>query len=222
MNIANLRIGTRLGLGFGLVLTLLAGVALLGNFGMSRTNAALHHVVDVNVYKMGLLEDMSQAVHVVSRVMRNVVLIEDESSMQKELAVINEARKSYSAAEDILATLPLDEKGQALLAKMKEEQATTRPLNDKVVALGLANKNAEATQFLMGKAAPATAKWQDTLLEFVAVQKAKNKKDVEDANAAYRSARVLTLVLSGLAILVGAAIAWYLTRSITVPMRAAV
>ncbi len=51
MNIANMKISTRLRFGFGLILILLVGVAALGINTMSKTNDALRHIVDVNIKK---------------------------------------------------------------------------------------------------------------------------------------------------------------------------
>jgi len=222
MNITNLRIGARLGLGFGLVLTLLAGVAGLGSFGLSHVNASLHQVVDVDDYEVGLLVEMSENIHVISRVMRNIVLIEDDSAMQKEMTIIVEARKAYDKAEETLTSLTADDAGKALLEKIKKEHSLSRPLNDEVMALGLVNRNAEATQLLMAKAGPATAKWQAVLKEFISLHKVRDKADVLEASAAYQRSLALILSLSAVALLAGTAIAWYLTRSITAPMRRAV
>lgn len=58
-----LKIGMRLGVGFGAVLLLLIVVAGLGINGMSRTKSALDEIVDSNVYKMNLVQDMSESTH---------------------------------------------------------------------------------------------------------------------------------------------------------------
>ncbi len=221
MNIANLRIGMRLGLGFGLVLALLAGVATLGITGMSRTDGALHHIVDINVYKMSLLEDMSGSVHIVSRVMRSIALLTDEGAAHTEHKKIDDAREKYNEAVAALEKTPLSEEGKVLFAKVKEDQLAARAVNDKFVELSKTSKE-EAVQLLLKKAAPLTTKWQEDLHDFIELQRAKNKKDEEDAVASYQSARLLMLSLTGLAIVFGSLIAWFITRSITQPMNQAV
>jgi methyl-accepting chemotaxis protein len=108
MNIANLKISMRLSIGFGLVLMLLAGVATLGISGMSGTNDALHRIVGTNVPKMKLLEDMSNSVHIVARVMRTIALINSEAESSNQKKKIGEAREIYDAAFAALRKTPLD------------------------------------------------------------------------------------------------------------------
>ena len=93
MNMTNWKIGVRLGLGFGVILALLAGVAMLGINGMSRSNHALKHIVNLNVNKMALLEDMAESVHIAARVMRTIALLRDKTAAQHEHGKIDQARQ---------------------------------------------------------------------------------------------------------------------------------
>jgi methyl-accepting chemotaxis protein len=96
MNISNLPIGTRLGAGFSLTLALLIVVAFLGITGMRGSNDKLHHIVDINVNKIDLLEGMSNSVHVVSRVVRTLALLADEAEERNQFKKIVAAREHYS------------------------------------------------------------------------------------------------------------------------------
>lgn len=221
MNIANLKIGVRLGAGFTLVLTLLAGVAMLGINGMSRSNDALHHIVDVNTAEISLLEDMSKSVHIVARVMRSIALLSDEAEMRNEHKKIDAAREKYNAALATLEQMQLDENDKAIIAKIKRDANTTRPLNDKFIELAKTSKE-DATALLLKEIVPATTKWQDAIEEFIDLQKVKSKKDLAGAEEAYRSAMTLMLTLTGLALIAGSLIAWFSTRSITRPLTQAV
>ena len=78
MQFDNLKMRTRLALGYGVVLFMLAAVALAGYLGMSRSDAALHHIADVNIKKISLLNNMATSVHVVSRVVRTIALLHDD------------------------------------------------------------------------------------------------------------------------------------------------
>ena len=211
----------RLGSGFALVLTLLAGVAMLGINGMSRSNDALHHIVDVNDCKIGLLEDMSKSVHIVSRVVRTIALLSDEAEARNQHKKIDAAREKYNAALAALEKMPLDEAGKAFVAKIKENQNAARPLNDKFIELAKTSKD-EAIALLLKETIPASTKWQDAIEEFIDLQKVKSKNDEESAGETYHSAMTLMLGLTGLALLCGGFIAWFSTRSITRPMAEAV
>ena len=124
MKFQNLSIGTRLFASFGLVLILMTGISALGIYGMNQSNAALHHIVDINIKKMALLEDMSNSIHIVSRVIRTVALLDDESEANRQREKILKAREIYNAAMETLEKMPLDEKGLAFVADLKQDQRT--------------------------------------------------------------------------------------------------
>ena len=222
MNIRNLRIGTRLGAGFAIVLALMAAVAALGINGMANSNAALEKIVNQNVYKMDLLREMSDGVHIVARVTRTIVLLSDPAEIETEIKKIGAARAQYNAAWDALQKTPAGPEAMAIRAKLLAAQQRTRPLNDKVVQLARVNDDQQAIRVLIQDAGPATTAWQAAIVEDIDMQLASNKQAVAQAATAYASMRLLVLSLATAAIAIGAALAWFVTRSITAPTRAAV
>ena len=222
MNLNNLNIGTRLGAGFALLLALMAGVAALGIDGMARANQALDNVVDVNVYKMNLLEEMSRSVHIVAGAATTMVLVTDAADAEREMKLIADARERYNAAWAALEKTPASPSAEIIRAKTRAAQALTRPLNNQVVALAQAGNVAAATRLLLDQAGPANAAWQAALGENIALQRATSKKGERAAADDYASRRTLMLALTALAILAGSVAAWLVTRSIAAPIKAAV
>jgi methyl-accepting chemotaxis protein len=214
MTIANMKVGTRLSLGFGLVLTLLVLIATLGVFNMSTIHAKLDNIVNQNVARTDLVQEMSEAVHVAARVTRTVVLLTEPGHMQGELTKLTAARAGYDKATAALGKFPASDKDTALRARIASAAQEARPLTDKVLALALANQDAEATELLMKQAAPATQRWQDAMDDYALLQKEQNHADTAAASAAYERARLLMLVLSGIAIAVGAVAAAVIGRTL--------
>lgn len=211
MKIANLGIGTRLWSGFALVLALLACVAMLGIDGMSRSNANLHHIVDVNSLKISLLEDMSKSVHIVSRVVRTMALLADEEEARNQHKKIDAAWEKYNKASATLEKMPLDDAGKAFVAIIGQDQAIARTLNDKFVALSRTDRE-RAISLLMKEAIPASATLQDAIEEFIDLQKRKTRNDEISTEEIYHRAMTLMLALTGLALAAGVLIAWISTR----------
>ena len=56
MNFSNLKVGTRLGIGYSLVLFFLVVIAGIGINAIDSSNGAMHHIVDVNSVKIALAE----------------------------------------------------------------------------------------------------------------------------------------------------------------------
>ena len=221
MKFQNLSIGTRLFASFGLVLILMTGISALGIYGMNQSNAALHHIVEINIKKMALLEDMSNSIHIVSRVIRTVALLDDESEANRQREKILKARESYNAAMETLEKMPLDEKGLAFVADLKQETAAVRPLNNQFLE-AIKTDKAEAIKGLIQVNIPATAKWQDKISAFIELQREKSKKDEETASAAFDESKTIMIALSILAIALGSSTAWLITKSITRPINQAV
>ena len=221
MNYKNWKIGVRLGAGFAAILALLLVVALVGLNGMGKADDALRRIVDVNVRKMALLEDMSASVHIESRVIRSVALLSDEEEAKVQSRKIVAAREVYDNARAQLEKIPLDDTGKAFVAEISQHQIETRPLNDKFEEMAKSNKD-EAVRFLIKTAVPANDKWQNAIKDFIDLQRDKNAKDEQAAISAYDTAREILFTVTALAVVLGAIIAWLATRSITRPLSEAV
>ena len=214
----NFKLSARLGLGFGVVLVLMMIITVIVFISMNSIQDRLEGIVNDNVYKLGLCQDMTDSVHIVARVMRTVALLDDQADMETEYKKMEEARQAYDAAWKALLATTATEQGQAYRTNIENAMNKARPLNDKVVDLAMANNDAETVRILMDEAGPATQSWQDALDENMKFQEDNNTKDAEAANSAYTSTLVLMFSLAGVSLLAGILIAVFLTRSITKPI----
>jgi methyl-accepting chemotaxis protein len=222
MNIGNLKIGVRLGGAFALLLALMLGLSTTGISSMSKIQAVLDDVVHKNLPRMESLQEMSNSVHIVARVMRTMTLLTDDAKISQEYKKIEEARTKYSAALESLNKSSTNDAEKALVVKINEVRGLARPLNDKVVEDARGHKTAEAVELLMKEAGPATQKWQDVLHETIALAKEDGEKDAKAAQEHYANARLLMFGFSGIALALGVLLAWVATRSITRPISEAV
>ena len=222
MNVGNLKIGVRLGGAFALLLALMLGTATTGISSMSKIQAVLDDVVHNNVPRLERLQEMSNSIHIISRVIRTMTLLTDDAKISQEYKKIEDARIKYSAALESLSKSSTNEAEKALVVKINEARALARPLNDKVIEDAKGHKTAEAVELLMKEAGPASQKWQDVLHETVALAKEDGEKDAKAAQELYASARLLMFGFSGLALVIGVFLAWVATRSITRPINEAV
>ncbi|WP_180127503.1 methyl-accepting chemotaxis protein [Rhodoferax sp. BLA1] len=218
---ANMKIGVRLSLGFVVVLALMASLATVAIHSMSTIQTQLDATVQDRMVKIKLNSVMSEAVHVITRITRTMMLLDDPSMRATEKKKIDSLRQQYTEAWEALNKFPASDAGNAIRAKIKAAALEARPLTDKILDLKEANKDAEALALLMNVAGPAVQKWQDALDENTALQETNAKEQYETAVEAYNSAFRLMLSLAGAAIVFGALIAWFLTRSITRPVNQA-
>jgi len=209
-----MKVGTRLGLGFGLVLVLLLAISALGVYNMSTIHATLERVVNQNAVKTELVGRMSEAVHIVARVSRSVVLLDSDAAINNEMTKVTAARAAYNDARDKLAAMPATARGIAIRDRIAVLQQDSRAFNDQVFAAARAHDDVAATRILMQQAGPATQQWQDAMEEYAALQRATNAADADAAATAYTRARATMLLLSGLAIAIGVVASLLIARNL--------
>ena len=217
---SNLKIGVRLGLGFGLVLFLLLTMAITGWKSSANIYHDLEHITQNNMAKTALVQTMSESVHIMSRVVRTTLLLHDPTAFQGQKAKIDAARVAYDAAEVSLEKMPSSKSGEAMMAKIKEAKLATRTLTDKLMGLAETNRSAEALELLRNQQAPATEKWQAALHEVVEHERENTDKDIADAKAAYATGTLVVELMGVAALLLGCLAAFFITRSITQPLHA--
>ncbi len=218
MSINNMKLGTKLAGGFSVLLMLVVIIAFIGISRLNVLNGYLDDVIHDNNVKLKLANNIAGGIDEIARSVRNIVLLEDMGSMQKEKDRIDAARKIFSESYEKLVRMVTSNKGKEILATVKGSQDVVRPLVDKAMSLGLGNKASEATQVLMNEVRGPQVKLIENVKAMVAYQEEMTDKAGEAAGHAYSTAYALILSISGLALVVGALFAFFLTRSITKPL----
>jgi methyl-accepting chemotaxis protein len=129
MNFNALRLSSRLFLAFGIVVllsVLSSGFALLK---LQSNQHSLETIVLDNNVRLALNQQMSESIHVVSRVTRTVVLLDDIGEKREQEKKVAAARESYNKAHADLARFPASEAGKALRAEVDSAAAKARELN---------------------------------------------------------------------------------------------
>lgn len=221
MKSTDFKIGTRLAAAFGLVVLLSVTSAGLALTELAAVEHNLEDIVNDNNVKVKLNNDMAESVHVVSRVMRTMVLLHDNTEIQAEEAKLVQARAHYDKAWDGLQKFPPSETGKANRSKIASGAEMSRGLNNKVIELAHAGKDDEAITLLLKEAGPAAQKWQDALDENIQYQSANTDKQYQQSVAKYQQARNMLIGSGVLSVALAIFLGWLVTRSITVPINRA-
>ena len=222
MSLTQFKIGTRLGIGFAVVLGLLVAVLLVGLYSMGQLSARTHDIVTDKNVKMAAANTMSDNVRNITLAITSVVVAPTEALVQAELAKIGEARKKYGAAKETLQNKISTDKEKALMAELDAALKSGAPLNNKVIELRNAGQTEEAIAFLTQQAAPSLKRVLGALDSLVAYEGEQAAQAATEAETLSTSARASMIVLGSVAVLLGAFVAWIITRSITHPINAAV
>ncbi len=218
--LTNLKIGTRLAVGFGLILALLLLIAGVGLNRMGSIAADTEKIVTHYNVQNNLARDMSEQIHIVSRLLRTVLLMDNLADKKENAGRIAKSRETYDDLAKKLEATSKSAESKAILAEISALVPRARQGNTKVLELALAGQDKEANRVLFGEARGAIAAWQTGLDKASTYFKGQVDKAYTSAEAAYKQAVTIVLSVAGLALLLGAVLAYFITRSITQPLAA--
>jgi methyl-accepting chemotaxis protein len=217
MNLNNLKVGTRLALGFALILVLLVAVAVVGILRMAQIQDRLDHVVSVSNVSTGLVIEMRNNVSDRLASLRVLTLMTDPADMEPEIGKFKEQTAKYTEAQAKLSTIfaaNANDQEKALLAQIKEHEATAMPAIARATEFYLAANAMDATRVMIREVRPVQRKWTEALDQLAALEDQQNAESKVDAEAAFSNARNFMLVLLALAVVLGVAAAVVITRSL--------
>jgi methyl-accepting chemotaxis protein len=214
----NIKLQTKLVLGFGSLLVIMLVMIVLALSGLSQMDKRMKEIVDQNVYKLTLYDNMQKYILEVTNSIKTIALLDDPYKKQQEIEKIKDFRAKYDELRKDIEKTSATEQGKLIRAKIDEMDNSARPLNDQVVELALANQKTAAINLVMLQAEPACREWITALEQAVNLQQDSNKEDLAVANQANHTMLLLMFFLSGLAIGLGIIVAFYITQSITKPV----
>jgi methyl-accepting chemotaxis protein len=223
MQVRHLKIGVRLGLAFSIVLVLAVVLTTVGAMRLQQVVGATSQM-DEAARKNRLAEQW----HANSRVNRALIDARLRALNADDLKEINARMKANSAdiskIQQEIETLVLLPTGKALLAEIAGRRKVYVAARDKVFALkdgGTASPD-EVRRLADGTMLPAVLAYDDAVRRLSAHQKRMFDEARDHVAEVASGGRLLLTGFGALAVLLGAALAWWLTRSITVPLRQAV
>ena len=221
MNLRNFKIGTRLGVGFALILAGLIAVILFVNALSGNNRRAMVDGLNLASQKQMLANNMKSALFEGGIAMRNIGIQSDVGEMQKEEGKVKLQRKKYDEARDKITSLGLSEDEKKILGDIaKLDKEIEKPLKD-AVGQALAFNAEGAAKIIASVIDPLSVKSITEMNKLVDLQDVASKQVFETFNIAGAKLTVWLYVILGSALAVGALFALTITRSITRPLQEA-
>ncbi|WP_019577695.1 methyl-accepting chemotaxis protein [Curvibacter lanceolatus] len=212
------KVATRLALGFGLLLLslVLVGALALNKFSLLTTE--LDTLINNRLVKVGQFTELKDKLQSIARVTRTVALIEDVKDAQAQADRIPPLRaRSLELLAQLDKTLARPNAIELLKIVQNNREAYDADI-DAAIKLGLTGKPEDAkaaTEILLTKVAPRQDLIFKALDDSVAMQQELARAAGVDATAAVSSGITWVLGITGIAIVLGVLLAWTIARSIT-------
>ncbi|WP_304622803.1 methyl-accepting chemotaxis protein [Roseateles cellulosilyticus] len=222
MKMQSLRIGTRLALGFGLVLALLAAAVGLSYQQLANVGPHIDRLVELQ-----RLQDLAQdwrtetqlnvtRTDAVARAGGSGPVAEFFSPIIKTASgKISELQKTTSAAADTT-------EGKALIGAIADNRKGYVEIRDQVFAQLKAGDRDAALQTLEGKMRPASETYVKSLTQLADYQGERVREETRQVLEAARRTQLVMLAVAVICLSLGVVAAWLITRSVVTPLRAAI
>lgn len=213
----SMTVAMRLGLGFGVILLLMVALTLFGMQRVNQINQTLTQITEVNSVKQRYAINFRGSVHDRAIALRDVTLVPEISALSPILADINRLQSFYQQSRQPMDQLfagmrDIDPAERQLLEAIHQVERRALPLSERVVALRQQGQQNAAQQLLLKDMSPAYVDWLASINAFIDYQEQKNQKATEYARGVASGFALSMVLLTVLAILIGAVTAWYISR----------
>jgi len=216
--ISNIKIGTRLALGFCLVLLCAAAILLNGLWRMTEMESSSAYIIDQKVASMTAAMSMRESGSALALALRKVVTPTDAAEGQQENQRLAKILQAYAGYENQLTKLTSTDKGKALLTASAAERKVLFPIVEKIREMVGAGNYFDAAQLLKSDFLPSYDKWMASVAALAAYQQEDMSAAYVAFQASYHSGQIGMIVIGLVTLLLGAFFTWSITRTITAPL----
>ena len=218
----NLRIGARLGVGFAAVLILLAALAFIGVMRVNQLDGQIEDLVKDKIAKSKILGDISDELANIARAQRNMLIYKSDDMNRESLGKIAVSDKNVDESFDKLDKMHYSETGKKFRDDTEVKNKAFREVQDRFDDAVKVKSWDESMKIFGDKLRPAYTAYLESVRAWNDHEDESAKKVGEEAGTLASSTATLIISLALGAVVIGAGMAFWVTRSITKPLAEAV
>lgn len=211
MGKVNMKVGTRLNIGFGLVLSMLVIIVAIATIRFSSIGEINDKIIEKDWVKADAANAINATTRDNARRTMELLIVTDQAQLPKIRKQIEANKTKVSEALDTLEKLVYNPEGKELLARIKEARVKYVASFSRVSKLLDEGKKAEAISLMTTETLPALDALQEPVSAMTDLQKKIVVVSGADVKHNIDSARVLMLILCGFALLAGISAAFVIT-----------
>jgi methyl-accepting chemotaxis protein len=217
MKVSNLKVGSRLGLAFGLVLLITALIAAIGAWRLGSLKASSHHVATIELERQTLVQAWVADIHLNwARTLASLKAV-DVAYIETLKKDMDATSVTTVAKQKRMEALVQDDQGKQLMADIAKARDTYRSKRDEI--RDMAKLGEDVTTMVDQTLRPLSERYIgaiDKLRQHMDAGLAKSQADME---AVAGNGQTILGIGAAVAIVIGALLAYLATHSITVPVR---
>ena len=222
MKLNQLKIGARLGVGFGSVLLLLVAAVVIAQFCLARGQRGFDLTLDMQA-RVSLADRWEGLTQL--NVARTIAIVKSGGQPQLSAYLAPQMKATTEEISTVQRSLEArieSEDGKALFAAVGERRQAYIAQRDAALAMIKAGDVAAVDAVLEHKLMPAAGVYLASIEKFKAFEQTLAEQSAADMKADVEQGRLLLLALAVCCVAVGTVCAAVLTRSVTAPLRRAV
>ncbi|KGA32064.1 methyl-accepting chemotaxis protein [Pectobacterium brasiliense] len=210
----NMKLGTMLGTGFTFVIIIGCLVALFGRMQLAELGSNIQLLSQVRITNLLQMQDVKDNVNTVSRSVRNIALMDNRQEMEQEHQRIEGLLQQNLKMLEALHTRAISPEARERIQNLMALSPPYREALNKAITLGLSGQTEEARKVIFTEMRDTQGAVFKALDDMIAVQKNLTVETADTSDRQASNSGTLMLVIAGLAALLGALIAWMITRRI--------
>ncbi|MGC9456854.1 MAG: methyl-accepting chemotaxis protein [Halothiobacillaceae bacterium] len=211
---SQMKVGTRLSLGFGVVIALLAAVAVVGVSNINSLENEVNDMAEDKLPKTVWANNIIDSVNIIARAMRNAMIFQDPQVQAREVARVEEEKKRIIENFDKLEETITTPEGKAKLGAALEARRAYVVHQDRYDQYILDGRINEARELLVNEVQEGQRAYLAALNDLIAYQSELMDESGQNAADAASSAIIQMIALGIIAILAGVIIGVWITRSL--------
>lgn len=219
MTLQNLSIRTRLTLGFGLVIALLALMATIAFMELVSSNRSTEMIVQDRLVKVQLAQSIENEINRQSRALRTAMIARDGQVMEAELDKVAKSKPVVQAHLERLSAIVRSEAGIAVLENLRNARKAF--IAEETVLIGLIRegKSDKARELLLGRMIDLQNRYLGSVEALAHFQNQAIDAAAKNAAEAAETGEKSILLLSALGLLLSVVLALVISRSLIGPIR---
>jgi methyl-accepting chemotaxis protein len=210
---ANMKVGTRLALGFGVVVLLLLAISVTSVLRLGTVHKASTFIME-DVYPRSVLSDnMVKSTLRTGQMLRDVLMASTEADGERSWQLLQDERAKNSERAKKLESLLTTEKGRELFKAITEKRAAASPKYTRIYELSKTDK-AKGIEYMKEEFVPANQAYMVALEDFGAFQDEQMEAANKNGGEVYTSTTVLVIGVSIFAVLLAAGVGLLITRNL--------